>query len=153
MNRASKLLALALIALFSATSCLPIAVLAQNRNAKPAATLVDGITAEDLKTPESEMRPLIERYVVDRGSLTRSYPVLLSPARRASFQEFYNGWLGTLQKLDFDSMSQAGKVDYVLFKNHLEYETRQLGIQARQLTEIQPLLPFAKTITDLEEAR
>jgi hypothetical protein len=146
MNRASSLLAFLLIALF--------AVHAQtSRNSKPTVTLVDGISAADLKAPDSEMRPLIERYVVDRGSLTRSYPVTLSPARRSRFQEFYTGWLSTLQKLDFDSMSQPGKVDYVLFKNHLDYETRQLAIQAKQLSEIQTLLPFANTITDLEEAR
>src|SRR5687767_12245663 len=55
--------------------------------------------------------------------------------------------------MNFDSMSQDGKVDYILFRNHLEYELRQLDIQAKQLTEIQALIPFAKTIIDLEEAR
>jgi len=50
-------------------------------------------------------------------------------------------------------MSQDGKIDYLLFKNHLEYELRQLDIQARQLSEIEPLVPFARPIADLEEAR
>ncbi len=106
-----------------------------------------------VKVPESEMRGAIERYTVDRGSLTRSYPVAMSPARRERFRKFYNEWLSSLLKLDFDSMSQDGKIDYLLFKNHLEYELRQLDIQERQLAEIQPLIPFAKTIIDLEEAR
>jgi uncharacterized protein (DUF885 family) len=99
------------------------------------------------------MRGMIERYTVDRGSLQRSYPVLLSPARQARFRQFNSDWLRTLPKLAFDSMSQDGKVDYLLFKNHLEYELRQLDIQAKQLTEIRTLIPFAKSITDLEEAR
>src|SRR3989442_418498 len=103
--------------------------------------------------PESEMRPLIERYTVDRGSLTRSYPVSISPARQARFRQFYSDWLAQLQKLNFDSMSQEGKVDYLLLKNHLEYELRQMDIQAKQLAEIQPLIPFAKTIADFEDAR
>src|SRR5262245_19977941 len=150
MNRASRFLASTFIALFAVSSSLPVAVQGLASRSKPP---VDGISAEDLKAQESELRPLIERYVVDRGSLTRSYPVLMSSARRARFQEFYSGWLATLQKLDFDSMSQAGKVDYVLFKNHRDYETRQLDIQAKQLADIQPLLPFANTITDLEETR
>ncbi|HET8781881.1 MAG TPA: DUF885 family protein [Pyrinomonadaceae bacterium] len=99
------------------------------------------------------MRAPIERYAVDRASLARSYPVAISPSRRERFKKYYSDWLASLQSLDFDSMSQDGKVDYVLFKNHLEYELRQLDIQAKQLAEIQPLLPFAKTIIDLEEAR
>src|ERR1043166_6648013 len=103
--------------------------------------------------PVSEMRAAIERYTADRGSLTRSYPVAISPARRTRFKKFYEEWLASLKSVDFDSMSQDGKIDYLLFKNHLEYELRQLDIQAQQLAEIQTLLPFATTIIDLEEAR
>jgi uncharacterized protein (DUF885 family) len=116
-----------------------ISVPAQTRNSKTA--------------PVSELRAAIERYTVDRGSLARSYPVGLSPARRDRFKKFYSDWLASLKTLDFDSMSQDGKVDYILFRNHLEYELRQLDIQAKQLAEIEPLVPFAKTIIDLEEAR
>jgi uncharacterized protein (DUF885 family) len=99
------------------------------------------------------MRAAIERYTVDRGGLTRSYPVAISPTRRARFKKLYEEWLATLKSLDFDSMSEDGKIDYLLFKNHLEYELRQLDIQEKQLAEIQPLVPFANTIIDLEEAR
>jgi uncharacterized protein (DUF885 family) len=119
-----------------------------------AGSRVDGlIDPADLNSPESEMRPLIERYTVDRGSLTRSYPVSMSPARAARFRQFYSDWLAQLKKLNFDSMSQEGKVDYLLLKNHLEYETRQLDIQTKQQGEIQPLVPFATSIIGLEEAR
>src|SRR6185436_17423125 len=104
-------------------------------------------------SPVSEMRAAIERYTVDRGSLARSYTVSYSSARRERFRKFYSDWLASLQKLNFDSMSQDGKVDYILFKNHLEYELRQLDIQGRQISEIEPLMPFGKTIADLEEAR
>jgi uncharacterized protein (DUF885 family) len=108
---------------------------------------------KDTNLPESEMRSLIERYTVDRGSLTRSYPAAISSARQARFRQFYSDWLAQLQKMNFDSLSQEGKVDYLLLKNHLEYELRQMDIQAKQLAEIQPLVPFAKTIADFEDAR
>ena len=101
----------------------------------------------------SEMRAAIERYTLDRGNLTRSYPVAMSPNRRARMKKFYEETLASLKSVDFDAMSQDGKVDYVLFKNHLEYELRQSDIQAQQLTEIQPLIPFAGTIIELEENR
>jgi uncharacterized protein (DUF885 family) len=91
--------------------------------------------------------------VVDRGSLFRSYPVAGSPARRERLQKFYSDALERIQKLDFDSMSQEGKVDYILFRNHLEHELRQLDIEAKQVAGIVPLVPFAKAIVDLEEAR
>src|SRR5688572_23227895 len=101
----------------------------------------------------SEMRASIERYTADRGNLTRSYPVAISTTRRARFTKFYEDQLASLKALDFDSLSQDGKIDYLLFKNHLEYELRQLGIQTQQLSEIQPLIPFAETIISLEETR
>ena len=105
------------------------------------------------KAPVSEMRSAIELYTVDRGSLSRSYPVAVSRARRERFKKFYSDWLKSLQSVNFDSMSQDGKIDYLLFKNHLEYELRQLDLQSRQLDEIEPLLPFASKIIELEEAR
>ena len=105
------------------------------------------------KAPVSEMRNAIERYTVDRGSLQRSYPVAVSRSRRERFKKFYEEWLSSLQREDFDSMSQDGKIDYILFKNHLEYELRQLDIQARQISEIEPFIPFGTKIIELEEAR
>lgn len=123
-----------------------------NGNKANAGSLSEVFNTSEI-IPESEMRPLIERYTVDRGSLTRSYPVSISLARQARFRQFYSDWLTQLEHLNFDSMSQEGKIDYLLLKNHLEYELRQLDIQAKQITEIAPLIPFAAGITDLEEAR
>src|SRR6185436_10026389 len=59
----------------------------------------------DANSSESEMRAQIERYTVDRGSLTRSYPVAISSARATRFRQFYSDWLAQLQKLNFDSLS------------------------------------------------
>jgi uncharacterized protein (DUF885 family) len=122
----------------------PVATLAPAQNGSRGATK---------PAPVSEMRASIERYTADRGSLTRSYPVATSAARRARFKQFYEEQLASLKPVDFDALSQDGKIDYLLFKNHLEYELRQLDIQERQLSEIQPLVPFADTIIGLEEAR
>src|SRR5437588_11706486 len=109
--------------------------------------------AEIADSSPSEMRPIIEYYVVDRGSLQRSYPVASSSARRERFRKFYSDALERIQRFDFDSMSQEGKVDYILFRSHLEHELRQLDIEAKQMTEIAPLIPFGKTIIDFEESR
>jgi len=101
----------------------------------------------------SEMRPIIEYYIADRGSLQRSFFVNNSPARRERFRKFFQDALDRIQKLNFDAMSEGGKVDYILFRNHLEHELRQLDIEEKQQAEITPLIPFGKSIVDLEEAR
>ncbi|HEY8460827.1 MAG TPA: hypothetical protein VIM99_10630, partial [Blastocatellia bacterium] len=108
---------------------------------------------KDIDSSASELRGLIERYVADRGSLSRSYPVEISPARRARFKQFYSDWLAMLDKLDFDALSQGGKVDYLLFKTHLNHELQQGALDSKAFAEIAPLAPFAQTIIDLAEAR
>jgi uncharacterized protein (DUF885 family) len=113
----------------------------------------EALDASESSAAESEMRPIIEYYVVDRGSLLRSYPVASSTARRERFRKFYGDALERIQKLNFDSMSQEGKVDYLLFKNHLEHELRQMDIEEKQQAEIASLIPFSRAIIDLEEAR
>ena len=107
----------------------------------------------DTDSRPSEMRGVIERYTADRGSLARFYSVEASSARQARMKQFYSDWLATLAKLDFDSMSQDGRIDYLLFKNHLDHELRQLDLQVKALAEVAALVPFAQTITDLEDAR
>jgi len=109
--------------------------------------------AKDLDTPTSEMKTSIERYAMDRNTLGRLFPVESSPARVARYKRLYSDWLATIGKLNFDTMSQDGKVDYLLFRTHLEHELQQLEINAKAFAEITPLMPFAKTITELAEAR
>ena len=109
--------------------------------------------AKDLDSPTSEMKTSIERYSTDRFTLGRLFPVESSPARQARYKQFYSDWLATIGKLNFDAMSQDGKVDYLLFRTHLEHELQQLELDAKAFAEITPLMPFAKTITELAEAR
>src|SRR5258707_8973797 len=137
---------------FILIACLMIQGAAQTRSKAPNAATPKTGDANELNA-ESEMRPIIEYYVVDRGSLLRSYPVASSTARRERFRKFYGDALERIQKLNFDSMSQEGKVDYLLFKNHLEHELCQLDIEEKQQAEIASLIPFSGAIIDLEEAR
>ncbi len=154
MKPAQGSTAAGLITALLLTGCLSLESIAQTSSKSARAKTNNAAeTPAEAKAPESEMRAIIEYYVVDRGSLARSYPVASSPARRDRFRKFYADALERIQKLAFDSMSQEGKADYVLFKNHLEHELRQLDIEEKQLAEIQPLIPFARTIVDLEEAR
>jgi uncharacterized protein (DUF885 family) len=120
---------------------------------KPPGAASDAPDLKDLDASSSELRSVIERYIADRGSLSRSYPVEISPARRARFKQFYADWLATLAKLNFDTLSQDGKVDYLLFKTRLNHELQQEELDGKAFAEITPFAPFAQTIIDLAEAR
>jgi uncharacterized protein (DUF885 family) len=107
----------------------------------------------DFNPPQSEMRGVIERYVADRGNLNRFYTVVNSKSRNNRLKQFFDEWLATLAKLNFDTMGEDGKIDYILFKNYLDHEMRQLDIQTKAYTEVELLLPFAQTVMGFEEAR
>jgi uncharacterized protein (DUF885 family) len=108
---------------------------------------------DELDTSSSELRPLIERFTVDLGGVNRFYTIPISPTRRERLRRFYTEWLQKLDGVNFEALSMEGRVDYLLFKNHLEYSLRQLDIQDKQIAEMEPLMPFAGTIIELEESR
>lgn len=109
--------------------------------------------ADDLDLSTSELRPVIERFSADHGSLNRFYTIPASTAREARMQQFYHEWQTRIARLDFDRLSHDGQVDYLLFKNHLDHELRQLELQTRQMAETESLMPFARAIIELHEAR
>ena len=86
-------------------------------------------------------------------SLIRAYTINLSAGRRDRMTRFYREWLEHLPKSNFDSMSQEGRIDYLLFRNHLQHEIRQLELQVEAEGATAPLTPFAQTIVGLEESR
>jgi Bacterial protein of unknown function (DUF885) len=68
-------------------------------------------------------------------------------------KQFYAEWLAAIGRMNFEAMGQDGRIDYLLFKNQLDYESRQLDIRAKNFQETAGFVPFAQTIIDLEESR
>jgi hypothetical protein len=99
------------------------------------------------------MRPYIESFSIDRTNLLRYYAVELNPARAERMKRFLTNWRERLKEIDFDSMPQDGKVDYVVFRNYLDHEMKKLDFDATQQTETAPYMPFAGAIIGLEESR
>ena len=99
------------------------------------------------------MRATIERYTADRAIQNRSAPIDFSAAHIARMKQFYAEWLASLDRVNFDAMGQDGRIDYLLFRNQLEYELRQVDTRSKNFAETAPFLPFAQTIIDLEESR
>ena len=101
----------------------------------------------------SELRALIERYSADAGNLNRLTRLQYSPLRMANFRKFYGDWLARLPQVDFDALNHEGQVDYVLFRNELEYQLTQLDINAAEWKEMETLIGWAGPLIALEDAR
>jgi dipeptidyl aminopeptidase/acylaminoacyl peptidase/uncharacterized protein (DUF885 family) len=130
---------------------------AAEKSEPPARSLTSQGKIEELDLTDlgagSELRGTIDRFTADWGSLLRTYTLRGSKVRRDRLRQFYTGWQARLARLRFDRLSRHGQIDYLLLRNRLEYDLRQLDIRARQFAELEPLLPFAPTIFSLEETR
>ncbi len=101
----------------------------------------------------SSLRGVIESFDADVGILDRYYSARTSPNRSARFKQLYADKLALLAGLDFDKLNHDEQVDYVLFKNYLEHEQKEAARWEAQLAEMAPLIPFSRTISDLEDTR
>ena len=107
----------------------------------------------DFNEPPSKFRGVIENYREDYGILNRFYSAQTSENRRVRFNKLNNDWLAVLNEQNFETLNHNEQVDYLLFKNYLEHEQREIERDARQFEEMSALIPFAKTIIDLEDSR
>jgi uncharacterized protein (DUF885 family) len=113
-------------------------------------------SAQELNNTEqttSEMRFVLEQYAADRAALNRFYSIPISPTRLERMRQFFLSRQKALEGMNFEAMSQDGRIDYILFKNQLQYELRQIANQEKRIKEVTALMPFWKTIVNLEESR
>ncbi len=113
-------------------------------------------TTDDLSNynePPSRLRGVIEKFSEDYGSLNRFYTAQTSPNRAARLRTFYADWLSFLNRQNFESLNADEQIDYLLFKNYLAHEIKESDRRTKQFEEMSALLPFAKTISDLEDLR
>lgn len=101
----------------------------------------------------ADLGPLLERYESDLQSLRRFYDVQLSPTTERVMRQFYEAWRAALQQVQFGSLPQEGRIDYILFRNKLDHEIRQLELNRKRSAEIADLIPFAPAIIELKDAR
>ena len=106
-------------------------------------------TIADLDTTTSQMAAMLERFATDRAALGRSYNIPLSPLRADKMQQFYTAWQKALAQVDFNALQQDGRIDYLLFKNLLGYELRQLALEKERLAQISAYLPGWQRIVGL----
>lgn len=116
--------------------------------------------------PCQEMPDLIQNYQADRQALTRFYTSAFygnryqnatidgaSPEVRARFDSLYREYLAKVEAIDFNSLPQECKVDYILFKRDLKEALRASAEEATQYNKVKHWLPFADSIYAIEKLR
>lgn len=108
---------------------------------------------DNYNDPPSRVRGMIERFGADYGILDRFNSAAFSERRSAELRKLYTDNLAALNSLDFEKLNHDEQIDVILFRNYLEHEVKeQLRFDA-QVAEMASLVPFAKTISDLEDSR
>jgi Bacterial protein of unknown function (DUF885) len=102
---------------------------------------------------ESELRDLVDRYSTDLDALSRRYPVPSSPERFTRLARYYDEWKRRVEGTDFEPLGVEGRIDHVLLRNELEYESRLLSREEAWLRESVSLLPFAEDALAMNDAR
>lgn len=119
----------------------------------PASTYGKAPGGEPLDPTVSPMRGLIERYQLDLGNLQRFYKVRFFTTSLDRIDAYNQQYQEQLESFAFDSLNQAGKVDYLLFKTHLFYEQKDNQRRRQLLDEILELAPWIDAAVELIENR
>ena len=131
------------------TSQFSSSVLAQNvLDATP-----DLAALVDFDQSQSDFKVVVNRYNEDRRALLRRYDVPLSPVRSQRLQGFYSDWQAQMEKLDFNTLNHEGQIDFTLLRNRLVFELEMLRQERQNVVEIAKLVPFSRTLEELQESR
>ncbi len=102
---------------------------------------------------DADLRTVVENFEADRDDILHVYGVADAEAATKRLKQFYRQWREQLAELDFDSLAQPAKIDYLLLDNHIRHEQRQLELDEQARRDIEPLAPFLPEIAELEMAR
>ncbi|MCE7055072.1 DUF885 domain-containing protein [Algoriphagus sp. AGSA1] len=101
----------------------------------------------------TELVQTIQTYQADFGALRRLYSNPYSEEYFSRIERLNRGYLTSLDKLDYDFLSEDGKIDYVLFRNYLEKGLAELDIEKASFDEIAGVLAFAKPLEEFYQGR
>ncbi|SDQ22058.1 DUF885 family protein [Flagellimonas zhangzhouensis] len=94
----------------------------------------------------SEMADMVTEFEADNWALRRTYIVDESEEYYQRYTKHYSDWNDKLDKVDFNAMSQQGKVDYVLLKNLVNKRAYLLGLDYDEFKEVDKVGDFGKDI-------
>jgi uncharacterized protein (DUF885 family) len=107
--------------------------------------------ADDPSTGSMPAR--IETFATDLAALERYYDVAISPTRMERLHRFHEDQLRRLESVNFHALDPDGQIDFLLLKNKLRFELRELEHLRKRIADVAPLMPFSRDIIELEELR
>lgn len=114
---------------------------------------VEGVFDQSSMDVPRDLSDFIRQYQADRGSINESVNIPWSEAWFDRQAALYDEWWGKLQGVQFETLDQQGKIDWILFRNFIEVSRARMTLDRKRLAEMEPLLPFHATIQGLELAR
>ncbi|KAJ5123141.1 hypothetical protein N7448_009238 [Penicillium atrosanguineum] len=99
------------------------------------------------------IRERIERITEDLNDIKTFFPIRISTKRTQKLKHYLKRELELLREQPFECYDQQEKVDYLLIKNYLERQLRQVELDIKQDQKTKPLLPFADILVKLCEDR
>jgi uncharacterized protein (DUF885 family) len=102
----------------------------------------------------SEMRDVFARFQKDRGGKAGGMGGGKGGAGPSldKATKTRDKWMQALGKIDFDKLSQSGRVDYVLIKHNLDRDVRRAELQLKSAEAVKRLVPFEPLVESMEEA-
>ena len=143
----SRLLLLAVLV------CLATSTAQAQTRPRPDSLEAVPVLAPLIGQPGSELAEVVDRFTTDRNVLNRRYDADDSPDQRRRMRALYTGWQTRLRAVDFDKLSQEGKVDYVLLARYLRHQLALMQRRDTMRLKEAPLLPFADRLLALQDAR
>lgn len=110
--------------------------------------------AEPIAAAKTAAMPdLVREYEADLATVAGFFRVPGSDVGMNRRAQLAAAWLSRLQAVDFNALDPAAKIDYLLLANHLNETTDHLARERKRIAETDRLLPFRKTLAELETAR
>ena len=103
--------------------------------------------------PCNEMPDIIHHYYADVTALDRVYIVDASPEKRDRYKQLASDYISKLKSIEFNTLSQGCKADYILFKRDLDEAVHQAEDETKEFNAVKQWFPFADSIYALEKNR
>ena len=94
----------------------------------------------------SKLADLVTEFEMDAWALERTYIIDESEEYYQRFTTFYSDWEKKISAVDFASLSQQGKVDYILLKNLVAKREYFFNQDYKAYKEVDEVSNFAKDI-------
>ena len=94
----------------------------------------------------SKLADLIDEFGADTWGLRHIYIMEESEEYYERFSKFYDSWMKRMEEIDFNSLTQQEKVDYVLLKNSMVKGDYFLNQDYDDFKEVADVANFTKTM-------